>query len=71
MKSELEIIHKFTVSPLIGQELAKNAVTALLASIGIIIYVSLRFEWRMGLSSDLHYYMMYLSSLQSLVCLRK
>ena len=43
-----------TVSPLIGQELAKNAVTALiLASIGIIIYVSLRFEWRMGLSSVL------------------
>ena len=43
-----------TVSPLIGQELAKNAMTALiLASIGIIIYVSLRFEWRMGLSAVL------------------
>ena len=43
-----------TVSPLIGQELAKNAMNALiLASIGIIIYVSLRFEWRMGLSSVL------------------
>ena len=41
-----------TVSPVIGQELAKNAMLALLyASIGIIIYISLRFEWRMGLSS--------------------
>ncbi|HDH4916525.1 TPA: protein translocase subunit SecDF [Staphylococcus aureus] len=43
-----------TVSPIIGQELAKNAILALIyASIGIIIYVSLRFEWRMGLSSVL------------------
>ena len=43
-----------TVSPLIGQELAKNAMKALaLASIGIIIYVTLRFEWRMGLSAIL------------------
>lgn len=43
-----------TVSPVIGQELAKNALKALIyASIGIIIYVSLRFEWRMGLSSVL------------------
>ena len=38
----------------IGQELAKNAMKALIyAAIGIIIYVSLRFEWRMGLSSVL------------------
>lgn len=43
-----------TVSPLIGQELVKNAMKALaLASIGIIIYVTLRFEWRMGLSAIL------------------
>ncbi|HAR2852297.1 TPA: protein translocase subunit SecDF [Staphylococcus argenteus] len=43
-----------TVSPIIGQELAKNTMLALIyASIGIIIYVSLRFEWRMGLSSVL------------------
>ena len=42
-----------TVSPMIGQELAKNAMKALIyAAIGII-YVSLRFEWRMGLSSVL------------------
>lgn len=41
-----------TVSPVIGQELAKNAMLAvLLASIGMIIYISLRFEWRMGISS--------------------
>lgn len=41
-----------TVSPVIGQELAKNAMLAvLLASIGMIIYISIRFEWRMGISS--------------------
>ena len=40
------------VSPVIGKELAKNAMFALLyASIGIIIYVAFRFEWRMGLTS--------------------
>ncbi|BCU52496.1 protein translocase subunit SecDF [Staphylococcus auricularis] len=43
-----------TVSPVIGQELAKNAMLALMyAAIGIIIYVTFRFEWRMGLSSVL------------------
>ncbi|MBI5974176.1 protein translocase subunit SecDF [Staphylococcus canis] len=41
-----------TVSPVIGQELAKNAMLAvLLASIGMIIYITLRFEWRMGIAS--------------------
>ncbi|QLK85989.1 protein translocase subunit SecDF [Staphylococcus sp. 17KM0847] len=41
-----------TVSPTIGQELAKNAMMAvLIASIGMIIYITLRFEWRMGISS--------------------
>lgn len=41
-----------TVSGTVGQELAKNAIYALvLAAIGIIIYVALRFEWRMGLAS--------------------
>ncbi|WP_411844190.1 protein translocase subunit SecDF [Salinicoccus sp. HZC-1] len=39
-----------TVSPVIGQELVRNAVFALaLASIGIILYASIRFEWRMAL----------------------
>src|SRR5699024_3261267 len=43
-----------TVSPVIGQELAKNAMMALLyVVIGIIIYITFRFEWRMGLSSVL------------------
>lgn len=43
-----------TVSPVIGQEIAKNALLSLIyASIGMIIYISLRFEWRMGLSSIL------------------
>lgn len=40
------------VSPIIGKELAKNAMYALLyASIGIIIYVAFRFEWRMSIAS--------------------
>ncbi|MFS0780790.1 protein translocase subunit SecDF [Bacillus sp. 1P06AnD] len=39
-----------TVSPTVGKELAKNAFySVLIASIGIIIYVSIRFEWRMAL----------------------
>ncbi|WP_214551629.1 protein translocase subunit SecDF [Staphylococcus pseudintermedius] len=41
-----------TVSPVIGQEVAKNAMLAvIIASIGMIIYISLRFEWRMGIAS--------------------
>ncbi|WP_053364197.1 protein translocase subunit SecDF [Bacillus sp. FJAT-27251] len=39
-----------TVSPTIGKELAKNGVVALLiASVGIVLYVTFRFEWRMAL----------------------
>ncbi|WP_017548725.1 protein translocase subunit SecDF [Salinicoccus carnicancri] len=39
-----------TVSPVIGQELAQNAMFALaLAAVGVILYASIRFEWRMGL----------------------
>ncbi|MFE4897735.1 protein translocase subunit SecDF [Peribacillus butanolivorans] len=38
-----------TVSPTVGKELAKNAMFALaIASLGIILYVSVRFEWRMA-----------------------
>lgn len=41
-----------TVSPKVGIELAKNAIKALLiAALGIIIYVAIRFEWRMGLGA--------------------
>jgi protein-export membrane protein SecD/preprotein translocase SecF subunit len=41
-----------TVSPTIGKELAKNAIIALLiASIGIIIYVSIRFELYMAIAA--------------------
>ena len=41
-----------TVSPTVGEELAKNAVNALgFAALGIVIYVAFRFEWRMGLAS--------------------
>ena len=38
-----------TVSPVVGQELAQNAVYALIfASIGVVAYVAIRFEWRMA-----------------------
>lgn len=41
-----------TVSPTVGQELVKNAIFALsLAALGIIIYVAIRFEWRMGIGA--------------------
>ncbi|MFF5996876.1 protein translocase subunit SecDF [Lysinibacillus sp. KU-BSD001] len=41
-----------TVSPTVGKELVKNAIKALLiAAVGIIIYVAVRFEWRMGLGA--------------------
>lgn len=43
-----------TVSSEIGKELAKNAIkSVVIASIGIILYVTFRFEWRMGLTSVL------------------
>lgn len=39
-----------TVSPVVGQELALNAVYALIfAGLGIVAYIALRFEWRMAL----------------------
>jgi preprotein translocase subunit SecF len=41
-----------TVSPQVGQELAKNAFIAVaIASVGIIIYVAIRFEWLQGLAA--------------------
>lgn len=41
-----------TVSPTVGRELVKNAIKALsIASLGIIIYVAIRFEWRMGVGA--------------------
>ncbi|MDL4841432.1 protein translocase subunit SecDF [Aquibacillus rhizosphaerae] len=43
-----------TVSPVVGQQLAKNAALAILyASIGIIIYVTLRFEFYFALTGIL------------------
>lgn len=43
-----------TVSPTIGQELVRNAALALLiASVGIILYTTIRFEWRMALPAVL------------------
>ncbi|QDP99551.1 protein translocase subunit SecDF [Lysinibacillus fusiformis] len=41
-----------TVSDTVGKELVKNAIKALsLAALGIIIYVAIRFEWRMGVGA--------------------
>lgn len=41
-----------TVSSTVGKELVKNAIKALaLAALGIIIYVAIRFEWRMGVGA--------------------
>jgi len=41
-----------TVTPIVGKELAKNAVMGvLIASLGLIIFVSFRFEWRMAVSA--------------------
>lgn len=41
-----------TVSPTVGKEIAKNAVIALIiASIGIVLYVTIRFEWAMAISA--------------------
>ncbi|MCD4838676.1 protein translocase subunit SecDF [Neobacillus sedimentimangrovi] len=43
-----------TVSPTVGKELAKNAFIALLiASIGIILYTTIRFEWAMAIAAIL------------------
>ena len=42
------------VTPTVGKEIAKNGMTAVaIAFVGIIIYVALRFEWRMGLAAVL------------------
>ncbi|GKV54392.1 protein translocase subunit SecDF [Sporosarcina sp. NCCP-2222] len=41
-----------TVSDTVGKELVRNAFKALLyAALGIVVYVALRFEWRMGVSA--------------------
>ncbi len=41
-----------TVSPTVGKALAKNALKAVVfASIGILLYVTLRFEWRMAVAA--------------------
>ncbi|WP_404404071.1 protein translocase subunit SecDF [Jeotgalibacillus malaysiensis] len=41
-----------TVNPVIGEELARNALLAVaIASLGIILYVTVRFEWQMATAS--------------------
>lgn len=53
MKAEFGIEPNISaVSNTIGKELVRNAIYALIyAAIGIIIYVAIRFEWRMGVAS--------------------
>ena len=42
------------VTPTVGKEIAKNGIMAVaIALIGIIIYIAIRFEWRMGLAAVL------------------
>ncbi|MDV6377193.1 protein translocase subunit SecDF [Sporosarcina sp. GW1-11] len=59
IKRELQAIYGAepnvsTVSSTVGKELVRNAIYALaIAALGIIIYVALRFEWRMGLAAIL------------------
>ncbi len=44
-------VQEQTVSPIVGRELARNAIIAtLIASLGIIIYVAIRFEYRFAIS---------------------
>ncbi|QPC47018.1 protein translocase subunit SecDF [Mangrovibacillus cuniculi] len=41
-----------TVSPMVGEELAKNAmISVAIAAIGIVLYVTIRFEWAMAVGS--------------------
>ena len=41
-----------SVTPTVGKEIAKNAILGvLIASIGLIVFVSFRFEWRMAISA--------------------
>jgi preprotein translocase subunit SecF len=45
-------VSEITVSPIIARELARQAVLAILfASIGVILYVSIRFEYRFAMSA--------------------
>ena len=55
MKAEFGIEPNISaVSNTIGKELVRNAIYALIyAAIGIIIYVAIRFEWKMGVASIL------------------
>lgn len=47
-----EVLSYDEVSPTIGGEIRRKAVLALLvASVGMIIYITIRFEWRFGLSA--------------------
>lgn len=49
---KFEGINESTVSPAIARELARQAILAImLASVGVILYVSIRFEYRFALSA--------------------
>jgi preprotein translocase subunit SecF len=47
-------VNEQTVDPIVGRELAKNAlISVLIASVGIILYVTLRFEYRFAVAAVL------------------
>lgn len=49
---DVDIRHHEVIGPTIGAELVRNSVWALaLAGIGMLIYLSVRFEWRFGLAA--------------------
>ena len=50
--NQLRIVRTETISPRVGSELSRNAMIALLISFAItLVYLAVRFEWRMGLAS--------------------
>ncbi|MDR6226351.1 preprotein translocase subunit SecF [Desmospora profundinema] len=47
-------VNEQTVDPIVGRELAKNAmISVLIASVGIILYVTIRFEYRFAMTAVL------------------
>lgn len=47
-------VNEQKVEPIVGQELAKNAIlSVLIASVGIILYITLRFEYRFAIAAVL------------------
>jgi preprotein translocase subunit SecF len=51
-KSAVKVVRTEIVGPRVGEELSRNAVIAILISLGItMLYLALRFEWRFGIAA--------------------